>query len=93
VSQIHVDPQALRDFAGALVRFREVVNEEGNKVDRQLARLGETWRDQEYDRFVDEFIVALRAIEAFSADLDVAVPLLLRDAEAIQTYQSYTRSR
>jgi uncharacterized protein YukE len=91
MAQIDVNPQRLREFAATLTDLRTVVDEEGARVHRRLDRLSESWRDQEYDQFVEEFQSVMQAINAFCDDVDAAVPLLIRDAEAIENFQSLSR--
>ena len=81
-----VDPEHLARFAANLRRFTADLRERSGTIQQQFARLGETWRDQEQERFAEEFTVMMAALERFSAAADAQVPVLMRKAEAIKTY-------
>ncbi|MDW8244450.1 MAG: hypothetical protein RMJ88_14670, partial [Thermogemmata sp.] len=54
----------------------------------QFLTLGETWRDQEHERFRQEFENTLRALERFLEISNEHIPFLLRKAERIEEYLS-----
>lgn len=53
--QVHVDPDKLREFANELGHFATIVAEHDGQLRNSLLQLGETFRDEEYDRFRDHF--------------------------------------
>jgi len=81
-----VDPEHLQRFAGNLNRFSQDICERGSSLQQQFVRLGETWRDQEQERFAEEFRLMMAAIDRFSSAAGEQVPVLLRKAAAIQAY-------
>jgi uncharacterized protein YukE len=88
MSQAIVDPGELRRFAANLKRFNADLHAGLGGLHGQLLALGDTWRDQEHDRFREEFEQTMTAIERF---LDVSaehIPFLLRKAERIEEYLS-----
>lgn len=88
MSQAIVDPAELRRFAANLKRFNADLQAGIAGLHGQLVGLGDSWRDQEHDRFRQEFETTMQVIERF---LDVAgehVPFLLRKAERIEEYLS-----
>ena len=52
----------------------------------QLAGLGDSWRDQEHERFIQEFEQTAHVLEAFMAHAEEHVPFLLRKAEKVEEY-------
>ncbi len=50
-----VDPGELRRFAHDLKRFNNAVREQMTSLMGRMNELGETWRDQEHLKFVQEF--------------------------------------
>jgi WXG100 family type VII secretion target len=88
MSQAIVDPGDLRRFAATLKRINANIQAELGTAHAQLTALGDTWRDQEHDRFRQEFEQTMQALERF---LDVSaehIPFLLRKAERIEEYLS-----
>ncbi len=88
MSQAIVDPAEVRRFAANLKRFNADLQSSLAGLHGQLVALGDSWRDQEHDRFKQEFESTMQVIERF---LDVSaehVPFLLRKAERIEEYLS-----
>jgi hypothetical protein len=52
----------------------------------QMLTLSETWRDQEHDKFVQEFETTLKMLEHFMEATSVHVPFLMHKAERIEEY-------
>ena len=55
MGQAIVDPQELRRFASRLRHFSTEVHSQMQTVQRQLQALSATWRDQEHQKFAEEF--------------------------------------
>lgn len=88
MSQAIVDPGEVRRYAANLKRFLADLHAGLAGQHGQLLTLGDSWRDQEYERFQHEFEQAMHGFERF---LDVAteyIPFLLRKAERIEEYLS-----
>jgi len=81
-----VDPEQLQRFAGNLTRFTADLRERSATLNHQYNRLGETWRDQEQERFTEEFTVMMAALERFASVAEQQVPILMRKAAAIEAY-------
>jgi uncharacterized protein YukE len=86
MSQAIVDPAELRHFAQHLRQFNGDLRERVAFLRAQMHGLGDTWRDQEHARFVQEFEQTMNAIEAFSETSEQHIPFLLRKAERIEDY-------
>jgi hypothetical protein len=86
MSQAIVDPGELRRFAQTLRRFTSDVEQGLTVLHGQLAGLGDTWRDQEHDKFVREFEQTARVLEHFLGVAHEHVPFLLRKAERVEDY-------
>ncbi len=81
-----VDPEELRAFAASLRRFVGALNGEMTSIQGRMASLGQTWRDQEHDKFAAEFDETMRALQRFTRAAEVHVPFLMRKAEAVEGY-------
>jgi hypothetical protein len=88
MSQAIVDPTELRRFASNLKRFNADLQAGVAGLHGQLLGLGDSWRDQEHDRFRQEFETTMKVIERFLEVAGEHVPFLLRKAERIEEYLS-----
>jgi uncharacterized protein YukE len=86
MSQAIVDPDEVRRFAQNLKQFNTELRDRLAVLHGQLLNLGDSWRDQEHDKFAEEFAQTTRVIEAFVETADQHIPFLLRKAERIEEY-------
>ena len=81
-----VDPDDLHRFAVELRRFSGQVQEQIASINRQFAKLGETWQDQEHKKFAGEFQHMIMVLTKFVSSSEEQAPVLLRKAESIRRY-------
>jgi hypothetical protein len=86
MAQAIVDPGELRRFATGLKRFSADLQHGMTVMHGQLLALGDTWRDQEHLKFVEEFEQAMKSIERFLQATEQHIPFLNRKAERIEDY-------
>lgn len=86
MAQAIVDPVELRRFAHHLKQFNGEVRERLGALHAQLMSLGDTWRDQEHEKFVRDFEETINVLDAFLESSDQHIPSLLRKAERIEEY-------
>jgi uncharacterized protein YukE len=86
MSQAIVDPAELRRFASNLKRFNADLQAGLAGLHGQLVGLGDSWRDQEHDRFRQEFESTMHVLERFIEVTEEHIPFLLRKAERIEDY-------
>lgn len=86
MAQAIVDPTEVRRFAHNLKRFNNDVQTNLAALHGQLLGLGDTWRDQEHERFIQEFEQTVAALEKFLDTANEHIPFLLRKAERIEEY-------
>jgi uncharacterized protein YukE len=86
VAQAIVDPDELRRFAGNLKRFNGELKNSLTLLHSQLVALGDSWRDQENVKFVQEFEQTMHVLERFVEAANQHIPLLLRKAERVEEY-------
>jgi uncharacterized protein YukE len=86
MAQAIVDPAELRRFAFNLKRFNSDLQTNLGGLHAQLLALGDTWRDQEHDRFRQEFEETMKVVERFVEAATLHIPFLLRKAERIEEY-------
>ena len=88
MAQAVVDPAEIRRFAHNLKRFCADLQVALGGLHAQYVGLGDTWRDQEYDKFRQEFEQALTNHERLVEVSSEFIPFLLRKAERIEEYLS-----
>ncbi|QVL30087.1 WXG100 family type VII secretion target [Telmatocola sphagniphila] len=86
MAQAVVDPNELRRFASGLKRFNNDLQANLASVHGQLLALGDTWRDQEHEKFRQEFEETIRVVERFIDIANEHIPFLMRKAERIEEY-------
>ena len=86
--QAVVDPVELRRFAHNLKKFCAEMQIALAGLHGQYVSLGDTWRDQEHDRFRQEFEATMQVLERFLEVSEDHIPFLLRKAERIEEYLS-----
>ncbi|MCU1263950.1 MAG: WXG-repeat protein [Acidobacteria bacterium] len=86
MSQVHNDSEKLRGFASQLDSFAGVVDDHITRIRAAMSRLGNSWRDQEFEEFAGEFLVTQERIKRFVEETKRTTPLLKRDADALDEY-------
>jgi len=89
MAQAYVDPEKLRDFANQLKSFAGNIEHIMDLLKGAMGRLGESWRDQEYMKFAQQYMAAQQLLSRFVEETRKTAPLLERDAQAIEEYQRY----
>jgi uncharacterized protein YukE len=84
--QAIVNPEELRRFSQVLKRFNGDLRDSVSALHAQLVGLGETWRDQEHEKFRQEFEQTMQVVVRFLEASEQHVPFLLRKAEHIEEY-------
>ena len=86
MAQAVADPAELRRFAFNLKRFSAELQTNLAGLHGQLLALGDTWRDQESDKFRQEFEQTMLVLDRFIEAAGVHGPFLMRKAERIEEY-------
>ena len=84
--QAIVDPAELRRFAQNLKRFTNDLQSQISRLHGQMVSLGGTWRDQEQQKFADEFEDTIKTLKRFTAVVDTHAPFLFRKADRVEEY-------
>lgn len=86
MSKAVVDPGELRRFAQDLKRFNGSLLNQMAVMQSRLNELGQSWRDQEHKKFVEEFDLTMKALARYAEATEKHIPFLLRKAEKIEEY-------
>lgn len=84
--QAIVDPAELRRFAHTLKRFTNDLQNQLSALHGQVRTLGASWRDQEHQKFLEEFEQTARAVARFVDASNEHIPFLLRKADRAEEY-------
>ena len=79
-----VDPEELRRFALDLKRFNNELNTQISSLHGRFVGLGQTWRDQEHEKFSEEFEQTMKVLSRFIDSSNQHIPYLMRKAERIE---------
>jgi uncharacterized protein YukE len=86
MAQAIMDPEAVRRFAEELKRFNIDLQNRMASLQARFAGLGDTWQDQEHNKFSDEFKETMKALKKFIEVSNQHTPYLLRKAQRIEEY-------
>lgn len=86
MAQAIVDPDELRRFAHNLDRFNRELQNQMTVLRGQLKNLGQTWRDQEHEKFIQQFDETMLVMNRFVDISQEQIPMLMRKAERVEEY-------
>jgi WXG100 family type VII secretion target len=86
--QAIMDPEAVRRFADELKRFNVDLQNRTAALQARFNALGDTWSDQEHQKFAEEFQQTMKALKKFIEIANQHAPYLLRKAQRIEEYLS-----
>jgi uncharacterized protein YukE len=86
MAQAIMDPEHVRRFAEELQRFSSDLQNRMAALQARFASLGDTWQDQEQQKFSDEFKQTMKALKKFIEISSRHTPYLLRKAQRIEEY-------
>jgi hypothetical protein len=84
--QAIASPDDLERFARELKQFNAQLGEAMARLNGQFGRLGDTWRDQEHQKFAQEFEQTVRVLQHFMRSADQQIPFLIRKAQRLRDY-------
>ena len=86
MAQAIMDPEKVRRFAEELQRFNSDLDNRLILLMARFASLGDTWQDQEHEKFAEEFIMTMKVLKKFTEVSEKHTPFLLRKAQRIEEY-------
>lgn len=86
MSKAIVDPAELRRFAHDLKRFNDSLYGQMSVLHGRMTGLAQSWRDQEQQKFAEEFEQTLKVLTRFCDASNKHIPFLVRKAERIEEY-------
>jgi len=86
MAQAIMEPEKVRQFAEELQRFNSELENRLTLLHARFAALGDTWQDQEHEKFAEEFKQTMKALKKFVELSREHAPFLLRKAQRIEEY-------
>lgn len=86
MAQAIANPDDLEKFARDLKQFNSQLAASMNQLQGQFNRVGDTWRDQEHQRFAQEFEQTMRILQQFSRSSEQQIPFLQKKAQRLREY-------
>ena len=86
MAQAIMEPAKVRQFAEELQRFNSELENRMTLLHARFAALGDTWQDQEHEKFAEEFKQTMKALKKFVELSREHAPFLLRKAQRIEEY-------
>lgn len=87
MQQVKQDPQKLRDFCDQLTGHASYWQGAITNLDAYMARLGHSWRDEQFNDFAKEVAKMKSSLDEFAKTTHTTVSELLKDAERLEQYQ------
>ncbi|HTB02445.1 MAG TPA: hypothetical protein VK804_18420 [Bradyrhizobium sp.] len=88
MSPAYIDPVRLRSFSDHLKRYSEVTARSMSVLHMEIERLGSSWRDREYGRFVQEIQKVEARLAGLRAEISRIAPSIdARAAEADEIHR------
>lgn len=84
------DPEELEKFAQRLKAASLAIQELNAQIRSGLSRLGDSWRDAQYQEFASAFFRVQKVLQQFVSEAEKVVPQLLADADTIRRFQQHS---
>ena len=84
--QAIASPDDLERFARELKQFNTQLRDSMARLNGQFANLGDTWRDQEHQKFAQEYEQTVRVLVRFNQIADQQIPFLMKKAQRLRDY-------
>ena len=86
--QAIASPEELDRFARDLKAYITQLRDSTTRLNGQFSNLGDTWRDQEHQKFAQEFQQTIRVLDQFTRSDDQQIPFLQKKAQRLRDYLS-----
>ncbi|MBV8312370.1 MAG: WXG100 family type VII secretion target [Planctomycetaceae bacterium] len=86
MAQAIVNPEEIRRFAARLKQFNNDLMNQLTVLHGQVSGLGQSWRDREHDKFVEEFEQTMQVVKRFVDATNQHIPFPMRKADRADEY-------
>jgi uncharacterized protein YukE len=91
MSQAIADPDDIERFAQHLQYFNDQLRQNISQLDGAFGNLGDTWQDQQYQQFAEEYTQTKQMVEHFLETADQFIPFLGHQVAVLREYLNRTR--
>jgi uncharacterized protein YukE len=84
--QVGGDPEELRRFAAALKQYRMALEQSTYGMEARTRQLGDSWRDAEYQKFLNEWETARRSVDRLLDACEGYISHISIKAQRLQDY-------
>ncbi|WP_322509145.1 WXG100 family type VII secretion target [Anaerolinea sp.] len=84
--QAIANPEEILEFCQALQTFTDELNEKIQILHGKFTQLGDTWRDQEHEKYAEQFQETMKTLRAFVSSSEEQIPVLQKKAQHLQNY-------
>ncbi len=88
MTQAIADPQEMQRFVSRLKQFNSKLASDASSLNGQFRQLGQTWRDQEYQKFAREFEDTLKAFRRFQEQSEKYIATITKKAQHLENYRN-----
>ena len=81
--RVGMDPEQILAFAELLSQFGQRVSNYDATLLQELNRLGNTWKDHDYQKLREAFFSSRQLLKGFIEQINQTVPELKRDAQTV----------
>lgn len=85
--RVDADSEELRKFAAQLREFNNQLEQITYRIEGQVHQLGDTWRDDQYGKFTEEWYSTFRAINKYLDAAPDYVRHILIKASKLEEYR------
>ena len=86
MAQAIVNPEEIRRFAARLKQFNNDLMNQLTVLHGKVSGLGQSSRDREHDKFVEEFEQTMQVVKRLVDSTDQHIPFLMRKADRADEY-------
>jgi uncharacterized protein YukE len=86
LAQAIADPAQMRSYASRLQQEVNQLNETVARLNAAHRQLGDTWQDQEYRSYVNEFEQTMKQLRRFIDEANKNIPVINRKAAHLEEY-------
>jgi uncharacterized protein YukE len=80
------DPESIEQFAKELKQYNAEIQSITQRLNGRFRQLSDSWRDQEFQKFEQQYEQTLRTINAFMRLSEAQIPLLKKKADILRAY-------
>lgn len=86
MAEVIADPKEIERFRARLANFNRELERMTSQLDGQMRELGNTWRDQQFQKFSNEMTQSIKAFKRYLQSADTTLRDLSKKADHLNQY-------